>query len=153
MPADLQSAPFGHSGNLPCRASPAERNSTNRREAPRTLETSGRLRRWTHAGAPDIDIVFVHGIRGGPFVTWRRVRTPKTLDPRTGSLQVAAPEMRHELCWPTIWLKADVPGARLLSLEYAAPASGWEVKHPFYLQGLSVPEALAASPSYMLYAS
>ncbi|CAK0785443.1 hypothetical protein CVIRNUC_008652 [Coccomyxa viridis] len=80
----------------------------------------------TSPGAPDIDIVFVHGIRGGPFVTWRRVRTPKTLDPRTGSLQVAAPEMRHELCWPTVWLKADVPGARLLSLEYAAPASGWE---------------------------
>ena len=80
-----------------------------------------------HAGAPDIDIVFVHGIRGGPFVTWRRIRTPKALDPSTGNLQIATPDMRHELCWPTVWLKADVPGARLLSLEYAAPASGWEV--------------------------
>ena len=74
--------------------------------------------------------MFVHGIRGGPFVTWRRVRTPKTLDPATGRLRVAPPEMRHELCWPTVWLKADLPSARLLSLEYAAPASGWEVKHP-----------------------
>ena len=83
-----------------------------------------------HAGAPDIDIVFVHGIRGGPFVTWRRVRTPKTLDPSTGNLQMAVPDMRHELCWPIVWLKADVPGARLLSLEYAAPASGWEVGCP-----------------------
>lgn len=83
-----------------------------------------------HAGAPDIDIVFVHGIRGGPFVTWRRVRTPKTLDPKTGNLQVPVPDMRHDLCWPTVWLKEDVPGARLLSLEYAAPASGWEVRIP-----------------------
>ena len=83
-----------------------------------------------HAGAPDIDIVFVHGIRGGPFVTWRRVRTPKTLDLSTGNLQMAVPDMRHELCWPIVWLKADVPGARLLSLEYAAPASGWEVGCP-----------------------
>jgi len=81
----------------------------------------------SHAGAPDIDIVFVHGIRGGPFVTWRRVRTPKTLDPSTGNIQMSVPDMRHELCWPTVWLKGDVPGARLLSLEYAAPASGWEV--------------------------
>lgn len=82
------------------------------------------------AGAPDIDIVFVHGIRGGPFVTWRRVRTAKTLDPNTGNLQMAVPDMRHDLCWPTVWLKGDIPGARLLSLEYAAPASGWEVRRP-----------------------
>ncbi len=60
-------------------------------------------------------------------MTWRRVRTAKTLDPKTGNLQMAVPDMRHDLCWPTVWLKADVPGARLLSLEYAAPASGWEV--------------------------
>ena len=71
--------------------------------------------------------MFVHGIRGGPFVTWRRVRTAKTLDPKTGNLQMAVPDMHHDLCWPTVWLKADMPGARLLSLEYAAPASGWEV--------------------------
>ena len=50
------------------------------------------------------------------------------LDPATGSLEMAVPDMRHDLCWPTVWLKADVPGARLLSLEYAAPASGWEVQ-------------------------
>ena len=49
------------------------------------------------------------------------------LDPNTGSLEMAVPEMRQDLCWPTVWLKADIPGARLLSLEYAAPASGWEV--------------------------
>ena len=84
-------------------------------------------------------------------MTWRRVRTPKTLDPRTGSLQVAAPEMQHELCWPTVWLKADVPGARLLSLEYAAPASGWEVKHPHYLQALPPFSHLFHSHQHKLY--
>jgi hypothetical protein len=35
--------------------------------------------------------------------------------------------MVYSSCWPATWLAADIPSARLLSLEYAAPASGWEV--------------------------
>lgn len=69
------------------------------------------------AEAPSIDVVFVHGIRGGPFVTWRRERTPG----------VPPASVVHDQCWPSTWLVNDVPTARLLSMEYAAPASGWEV--------------------------
>ena len=35
--------------------------------------------------------------------------------------------LEHSRCWPSAWLARDCPDARLLSLEYAAPASGWEV--------------------------
>lgn len=32
------------------------------------------------------------------------------------------------MCWPASWVAKEIPDARLLSLEYAAPASGWEVR-------------------------
>ncbi len=68
-----------------------------------------------------MDVVFVHGIRGGAFATWRREGV-QNLQPghKPGSLD-------HLYCWPSTWLPQDVPEARLLSMEYAAPASGWEV--------------------------
>lgn len=30
--------------------------------------------------------------------------------------------------WPAAWLPLDFPTARLLTLEYLAPVSGWEVR-------------------------
>ncbi len=76
-----------------------------------------------HAGAPLVDVVFVHGIRGGAFATWRREGV-QNVQPghKAGNLD-------HLYCWPSTWLPQDVPQARLLSMEYAAPASGWEVSH------------------------
>lgn len=73
------------------------------------------------ADAPLVDVVFVHGIRGGPFATWRRVRSP------VGAVVDGSAPIAHKACWPSTWLAQDCPRARLLSLEYAAPASGWEV--------------------------
>ncbi|KAK9829898.1 hypothetical protein WJX72_008538 [[Myrmecia] bisecta] len=73
----------------------------------------------TSEDAPAVDVVFVHGIRGGAFSSWRRI--PGEDDPKT-----AAGSLDHLLCWPSNWLSQDVPQARLLSMEYAAPASGWE---------------------------
>ena len=68
-----------------------------------------------------MDVVFVHGIRGGAFATWRRKGVINTDPEHTeGNLD-------HPYCWPAEWLAKDVPQARLLSMEYAAPASGWEV--------------------------
>ncbi len=78
---------------------------------------------YWHTGAPLVDVVFVHGIRGGAFATWRREGV-QNLQPghKAGNLD-------HLYCWPSTWLPQDVPQARLLSMEYAAPASGWEVSH------------------------
>lgn len=39
----------------------------------------------------------------------------------------ASGDMTHSVCWPAAWLQADLPNARLLTVEYAAPASTWEV--------------------------
>ena len=78
---------------------------------------------------PLVDVVFVHGLRGGPFATWRVADRA----PRRGA---AAPRgLPPADVWPAAWLSEDVlseysspriPRARLLSVDYAAPASGWE---------------------------
>lgn len=72
-----------------------------------------------------MDVVFVHGIRGGPFASWR-----KGSSPTDNSLESST--LSH--CWPNAWLSRDLPEARLLSLEYAAPASGWEVRCSIHSQ-------------------
>lgn len=61
-------------------------------------------------------MVFVHGIRGGAFATWRK----ESVGREVSSDKTA--------CWPSAWLAKDVPQARLLGIEYAAPVSGWEVR-------------------------
>ena len=70
--------------------------------------------------APLIDVVFVHGLRGGAFATWRTAS-------RGAARGRAAPlGLTPSDVWPAAWLAADVPRARLLSVDYAAPVSGWE---------------------------
>lgn len=68
--------------------------------------------------APEFDIVFVHGIRGGAFITWRKEKAFSRGNAR-GNLD-------HTICWPTSWLAPMFPKARILSAEYAAPATWWE---------------------------
>lgn len=73
----------------------------------------------TSPDAPILDLVFVHGIRGGAFATWRR----------EGVLEhgAARESLDREACWPAAWLVTALgPQVRLISAEYAAPASGWE---------------------------
>lgn len=82
------------------------------------------LNPWSYTGAPVVDVVFVHGIRGGPFATWRA---------SGGEYGAASRNLRHGVCWPSAWLADDVPGARLLSMEYASPISSWEVRVPYAL--------------------
>lgn len=39
----------------------------------------------------------------------------------------ARENLERDTCWPGAWLAKEIPEARLLSIEYPAPASGWEV--------------------------
>jgi hypothetical protein len=69
---------------------------------------------------PDADIVFLHGIRGGPFITWRHGGP-------LGNSPIAR-ELSRSDCWPAAWLSKDLPNARLISVEYQvgwAGAVGW----------------------------
>jgi hypothetical protein len=65
---------------------------------------------WQSAGLPDFDVVFIHGVRGGPFVTWRRGDVL--------ARGAARASLTHGDCWPAAWMAGDLPGARLLSIEY-----------------------------------
>jgi hypothetical protein len=46
--------------------------------------------------APVMDVVFLHGLRGGAFSTWR-------LTPSPGGVEDL------QSCWPADWLAADLP--------------------------------------------
>ena len=89
--------------------------------------------------APLLDVVFVHGIRGGAFATWRR----------EGVLEhgAAADSLEQAACWPSSWLGPLLgPRVRLLSAEYAAPATAWEGESlPFHHTAEQIAGKLAAA--------
>ncbi|CAB4009890.1 SERAC1 isoform X1 [Paramuricea clavata] len=66
---------------------------------------------------PEVDLVFVHGLRGSPFRTWRG-RTDKTV------------EGKQTDCWPRDWFPVDVPRCRVILVEYDTEVSGWTSKCP-----------------------
>ncbi|KAF7817516.1 Protein SERAC1 isoform A [Senna tora] len=73
---------------------------------------------------PPVDVVFVHGLRGGPYKTWRiaddKSSTKSTLvekiDQETGKLGTF---------WPGEWLSSDFPDARLFTLKYKTNLTQW----------------------------
>ena len=50
-----------------------------------------------------MDVVFVHGLCGGPFKTWRVADDSKEEGSR---------------CWPESYLQTDLPSARTLTIKY-----------------------------------
>lgn len=60
-----------------------------------------------------VDVVLVHGLRGGPVKTWRQ--------------SDAATEAAAERCdcWPKKWLPVDCPNVRVLAVEYDTMLTEW----------------------------
>lgn len=66
--------------------------------------------------APDVDVIFVHGIHGNTFYTWRQSDSCK--------------EEKYTYCWPKEWLCVDCPKARVICVQYESYISDWLLSCP-----------------------
>ncbi|KAL2651323.1 hypothetical protein R1flu_019451 [Riccia fluitans] len=73
---------------------------------------------------PAMDVVFVHGLRGGPFKTWRLSENKSSAT--TPLVERIDEEAGQEgTCWPEEWLTEDLPRSRLLTIKYKTNLSEW----------------------------
>ncbi|XP_043075121.1 protein SERAC1 isoform X2 [Puntigrus tetrazona] len=71
------------------------------------------------------DVLFVHGLLGAAFKTWRQKDLDVTEDDKVEGVREDYTE-----CWPKSWLAADCPNLRILSVEYDTHLSDWKAKCP-----------------------
>ncbi|KAK3732111.1 hypothetical protein RRG08_026496 [Elysia crispata] len=67
-----------------------------------------------------VDVVFVHGLRGGAVKTWRQ----RDKAPGKNSTDISA-------CWPKDWLAKDCPNTRILSIGYHSALFRWGDHCPY----------------------
>eukprot|EP00736_Rhodelphis_marinus_P011083 Rmarinus@m.24964 len=67
------------------------------------------LSHWHALSDPRLDVILLHGVRGGAMRTWR------TSTDRKNTVEF----------WPRHWIPDDVPDARILSVKYKADVSHW----------------------------
>ncbi|KAM0007943.1 putative armadillo-like helical, alpha/Beta hydrolase [Helianthus debilis subsp. tardiflorus] len=73
---------------------------------------------------PSLDVIFVHGLRGGPFKTWRLSECKSSS--KSGLVEKIDEEAgKQGTFWPGEWLSADFPHARLFSLKYKTNLTQW----------------------------
>ncbi|KAL6296298.1 hypothetical protein ACE6H2_004440 [Prunus campanulata] len=83
----------------------------------------------SHSGAgtrepPLLDVVFVHGLRGGPYKTWRISEDKSST--KSGLVEKIDQEAgKLGTFWPGEWLSADFPQARMFSLKYKTNLTQW----------------------------
>ncbi|KAL4232012.1 hypothetical protein ACF0H5_009590 [Mactra antiquata] len=68
------------------------------------------------------DIVFIHGLMGGPFKTWRQRDRNLT--------QINNDQDDYTYFWPKDWLGKDVSNIRILNVGYQTELTTWDTKHP-----------------------
>ncbi|CAN6466731.1 unnamed protein product [Victoria cruziana] len=75
---------------------------------------------------PSIDVVFIHGLRGGPFKTWRIAENKSSTTSKSGLVEKIDQEAGKEgTCWPQEWLATDLPHARLFAVKYKTNLTQW----------------------------
>ncbi|GKV04677.1 hypothetical protein SLEP1_g16802 [Rubroshorea leprosula] len=73
---------------------------------------------------PQLDVVFVHGLRGGPYKTWRISEDKSST--KSGLVEKIDQEAgKLGTFWPGEWLSADFSQARLFSLKYKTNLTQW----------------------------
>jgi hypothetical protein len=63
------------------------------------------------------DLIFVHGLLGGAFKTWRQCDSEQKLETYTR-------------CWPQKWLANDINNIRILAVNYQTFLSNWNIECP-----------------------
>lgn len=82
-------------------------------------QTEQRLHEEVSQEQPVMDVVFVHGLCGGPFKTWRVSDDKMSTTDKTGLVETVDRDAGKEgTCWPREWLSHDLPNSRLLTLKY-----------------------------------
>ncbi|XP_045699761.1 protein SERAC1 isoform X2 [Phyllostomus hastatus] len=71
------------------------------------------------------DVLFVHGLMGAAFKTWRQQDSDEVLTDK-----VSEAESRYMTCWPKSWLAEDCPALRIISVEYDTSLSDWRARCP-----------------------
>ncbi|XP_068040798.1 protein SERAC1 isoform X3 [Anomalospiza imberbis] len=71
------------------------------------------------------DILFVHGLLGAAFKTWRQQDVDRRWDKKASE-----GEEDYSQCWPKTWLASDCPSLRIISVEYDTHLSDWKAKCP-----------------------
>lgn len=73
---------------------------------------------------PLVDIVFIHGLRGGPYKTWRI--SDDKYSTKSGLVEKIDQEAgKFGTFWPAEWLSADFPQARMFTLKYKSNLTQW----------------------------
>ncbi|PRQ27622.1 putative alpha/Beta hydrolase [Rosa chinensis] len=73
---------------------------------------------------PHLDIIFVHGLRGGPYKTWRIAEDKSST--KSGLVEKIDQEAgKLGTFWPGEWLSADFPQARMFTLRYKSSLTQW----------------------------
>lgn len=84
------------------------------------------------SGTPRASVIFVHGLGGHAYDTWRRDIKKKAGDDAS--------------YWP-LWLAQDVEGISVYALAYEAPASNWlGTSMPLQDRAVNVLEVLLSEP-------
>ncbi|CAL5205992.1 unnamed protein product [Lathyrus oleraceus] len=76
------------------------------------------------ADCPPLDVVFVHGLRGGPYKTWR-ISEDKSSTMSTLVEKIDEEAGKLGTFWPGEWLSSDFPHARLFTLRYKTNLTQW----------------------------
>ncbi|XP_037376487.1 protein SERAC1 isoform X1 [Talpa occidentalis] len=71
------------------------------------------------------DVLFIHGLMGAAFKTWRQQDNERTLLEK-----ISEDEAKYTTCWPKTWLARDCPALRIISVEYDTSLSDWRARCP-----------------------
>ncbi|KAL2538089.1 alpha/beta-hydrolase superfamily protein [Forsythia ovata] len=89
-----------------------------------SLASTSGFKSYSEMEFPPLDVVFIHGLRGGPFKTWRLSEDKSST--KSGLVEKIDEEAgKQGTFWPGEWLSADFPHARLFSLKYKTNLTQW----------------------------